>query len=252
MQSSTEIFKAGREKLVAARDLVRAGLKGRTRAVTAIAVLAGVASVGFVAATIDNAPAKSLTTVAQTATAKREAVAERADRSTRSTKSNTPAKSKAKQAAPAKAKQAAPKQAKAAAPKAARPVWSTPMQGAPVSSCFGPRWGTEHKGIDFAMPENTPIRAVGPGTVFAAGWVYSGYGISVVVDHGNGYFTHYAHMNRTVVQEGQQVKAGDILGYEGSTGDSTGPHLHFEVHQGMWNQVNPAPWLQERGISTGC
>ncbi|MBV1849697.1 M23 family metallopeptidase [Catellatospora sp. NEAU-YM18] len=132
-------------------------------------------------------------------------------------------------------------------------MWSSPMQGSPVSSCFGPRWGTMHKGVDFAMPENTAIHAVGPGTVFAAGWVYTGYGISVVVDHGNGYYTHYAHMNREAVQVGQQVKAGDILGYEGSTGDSTGPHLHFEVHQGsMWNQVDPAPWLKARGINTGC
>jgi murein DD-endopeptidase MepM/ murein hydrolase activator NlpD len=59
-------------------------------------------------------------------------------------------------------------------------------------------------------------------------------------------------MNKTAVKVGQKVKPGTVLGYEGSTGDSTGPHLHFEVHKGMWNQINPAGWLKARGIKTGC
>ena len=102
------------------------------------------------------------------------------------------------------------------------------------------------------MPSGTPIRAVGAGTVVSAGWAYSGYGISVVVDHHNGYLTHYAHMSQDRVSVGDEVKAGDILGLEGSTGDSTGPHLHFEVHKGMWNQINPDGWLADRGIQTSC
>jgi murein DD-endopeptidase MepM/ murein hydrolase activator NlpD len=124
---------------------------------------------------------------------------------------------------------------------------------APVSSCFGPRWGTEHQGIDFAGDENTPIHAVGAGEIIAAGWVYTGYGISVVVDHGNGFQTHYAHMNKVNVDVGDHVDADDIIGWEGSTGDSTGPHLHFEVHNGMWNQIDPAPWMRDHGVTIdGC
>lgn len=132
------------------------------------------------------------------------------------------------------------------------PDWVHPMPGATVTSCYGPRWGTLHAGIDLAKPANTPVRAAGAGTVVTAGWAYSGYGISVVIDHGNGYLTHYAHLNRTDVQVGDKVAPGDVIGREGSTGDSTGPHLHFEVHNGMWNQVNPSPWMRNRGVELGC
>src|SRR5690606_14465922 len=101
------------------------------------------------------------------------------------------------------------------------------MPGARVTSCFGPRWGVLHAGIDLAKPANTPVYAAGAGRVTAAGWVYSGYGISVMIDHGNGYLTHYAHLNEATVNVGDRVAAGDLIGREGSTGDSTGPHLHF-------------------------
>jgi murein DD-endopeptidase MepM/ murein hydrolase activator NlpD len=126
------------------------------------------------------------------------------------------------------------------------------MPGAEVTSCYGTRWGTLHAGIDLSEPVNTPIRAVADGTVESAGWVHAGYGISVLIDHGNGYLTHYGHMNRTAVGAGETVAAGEIIGYEGSTGNSTGPHLHFEVHRGAWNQINPAPWMRARGIDLGC
>ncbi|GIG89552.1 hypothetical protein Pen02_44880 [Plantactinospora endophytica] len=126
------------------------------------------------------------------------------------------------------------------------------MPGAAVTSCFGMRWGAMHAGIDLAMPAETPIRAAGAGTVVNAGWDFVGYGISVVVDHGNGWLTHYAHQSRTVVSVGQRVKPGQVIGYEGATGDATGPHLHFEVHNGLWNQVDPAPWMRSRGVDLGC
>jgi len=109
-----------------------------------------------------------------------------------------------------------------------------------------------HQGIDFAGPNGTPIRSTGAGTVIAAGWVYSGYGISVVVDHGNGFLSHYAHAQKTLVGVGQTVTPGQPIAIEGSTGDSTGPHLHFEIHKGLWNQVDPAPWLRARGVPIGC
>jgi murein DD-endopeptidase MepM/ murein hydrolase activator NlpD len=246
---------------LAVADRVRSGLTGRRRQVLAIAALASVASVGLVAANIDNGPTPSLTTVAASATAERQNATVRADRATRDavtapTTSATPKKKKSVTPAP-KAK--ATKSTKAAPVKAApkpAPVkaaaWGLPLPGAEVTSCFGQRWGVLHAGIDFAKPENTPIQSIGSGTVVSAGWAYSGYGDSVVVDHHNGFLTHYAHMNRHAVKVGQNVKTGQVLGYEGSTGDSTGPHLHFEVHAGMWNQVNPAPWLRAHGVRVGC
>jgi murein DD-endopeptidase MepM/ murein hydrolase activator NlpD len=181
--------------------------------------------------------------------------ANRADRAERPSASVSPSAS-----TPAPAKAAAPQTAKkqeaAPAPKAtttkAAPAWVTPMPGAEITSCFGQRWGVLHAGIDLAADAGTPIHAAAAGTVLAAGWMYAGYGISVMIDHGGGVQTHYAHQSGTVVQPGQKVKAGQIIGYEGSTGDSTGPHLHFEVHQGLWNQLNPAPFMRARGVNLGC
>ncbi|MGC4894034.1 M23 family metallopeptidase [Micromonospora sp. DT31] len=147
-------------------------------------------------------------------------------------------------------KTAKPKPKKTAKPK---PSWVIPMKGAAITSCYGPRWGVLHAGIDFAMPAGTPVRAAFGGTVEKAGDIGDGYGISVVVNHGNGYLTHYAHLSTTRVGVGDKVTAGRTIGLEGSTGDSTGPHLHFEVHQGqMWNQVDPAPFLRARGVAVAC
>jgi murein DD-endopeptidase MepM/ murein hydrolase activator NlpD len=264
--STTELLKAARAKYDVVSDRIRSGLRGRSHHVVVIAALAGIASVGSVAADIDNGPTE-VTAVAATTTVKREAAAERADRSARTTaKTQLTAPKAAPKAAPrvapkavqpaqskAKAGTSVPKsKAKAAAPVKVRPAWGSPMPGAQVTSCFGQRWGVMHAGVDLGEPAGTPIRAVGAGTVFSTGWAYSGYGISVVVDHHDGYFTHYAHMSRDAVRIGQQVKAGDLLGYEGSTGDSTGPHLHFEVHKGMWNQIEPSAWLKARGVPINC
>ena len=87
--------------------------------------------------------------------------------------------------------------------------------------------------------------------MISAGWVYSGYGISVVIDHGNGFLSHYAHASQTRVAVGQRVAPGQSIAV-GVTGDSTGPHLHFEIHQGLWHQIDPAPWLRARGVTVGC
>ncbi|RKR90191.1 murein DD-endopeptidase MepM/ murein hydrolase activator NlpD [Micromonospora pisi] len=138
-------------------------------------------------------------------------------------------------------------------PTKAAAAWVNPMPGVPVSSCYGMRGGVLHAGIDLAGDENTPIHAAAAGTVITAGAAYDGYGISVVIDHGNGILTHYAHQNRTAVQVGDKVTAGQVIGYEGATGDATGPHLHFEVHQGgLWNQIDPAPFMRAHGVDLGC
>ncbi|WP_244200307.1 M23 family metallopeptidase [Micromonospora arborensis] len=184
--------------------------------------------------------------------------ASRADRSAResstlasptagpSTASPSAASASPTKTATAKAK---PKPKKATKP---TPAWVDPMPGAAVTSCFGQRWGTLHAGIDLALPSGTPIRAAAAGTVTQAGDASDGYGNSVFIDHGNGYLTHYAHQSRIAVTVGQAVKAGQVIGYEGATGDATGPHLHFEVHQGMWNQIDPAPFMRARGVDLGC
>jgi len=104
-------------------------------------------------------------------------------------------------------------------------IW--PIHG-PVSSEFGPRWGGFHPGIDIAVPTGVPIAASANGVVVVAG-PNGGYGNFVVIDHGNGYATAYAHQSSIAVNDGQTVTKGQVIGYVGSTGFSTGPHLHFEV-----------------------
>lgn len=97
-----------------------------------------------------------------------------------------------------------------------------------VTSPFGYRWGRLHAGMDIANGQGTPIRAAKAGTVILAGW-NGGYGNSVVIDHGGGFTTLYAHQSRLRVSEGQAVKQGQQVGDMGSTGNSTGSHLHFET-----------------------
>jgi murein DD-endopeptidase MepM/ murein hydrolase activator NlpD len=104
-------------------------------------------------------------------------------------------------------------------------IW--PLAG-PVTSEFGSRWGGFHPGIDIAPGFGTPIHAAKAGVVIFAG-NNGGYGNFVLIDHGGGIITGYAHQSRLAVSQGQTVTQGQVIGFEGSTGDSTGPHLHFEV-----------------------
>jgi murein DD-endopeptidase MepM/ murein hydrolase activator NlpD len=251
-RKTDDILKTGRAQLVALRDRLRVGLAGRSRQVLTITALAGVSSLGLTFAMASQpSDASSANTVnaavvRDTNVVERNAVAGRVDRSTRTASSAAAVTSETTKTVATTAHVAKP------AAKAA-PTWVVPMQNAEVTSCYGMRWGVLHAGIDFARPAGTPIQAVGAGTVFASGWTYSGYGISVVIDHGNGLFTHYAHMSEAKVSVGDKVQPGTVLGLEGATGDAQGPHLHFEVHQGgMWNQIDPAPWLRDRGIDTPC
>ena len=106
-------------------------------------------------------------------------------------------------------------------------VLAWPVSG-PVTSGFGMRWGRMHEGIDIAVGTGTAVHAAAAGTVIYAGWM-SGYGNLVVVDHGNGLSTAYAHNSSLAVGVGQSVAAGQVVSSSGSTGNSTGPHVHFEV-----------------------
>ncbi|MDI9441553.1 MAG: peptidoglycan DD-metalloendopeptidase family protein [Firmicutes bacterium] len=111
-----------------------------------------------------------------------------------------------------------------------------------ISSPFGPRWGRMHNGLDIAVVTGTPIKAAADGRVTFAGW-NGGYGILVIIDHGNNVETRYAHNSRLNVKVGQKVSRGDVISYSGNTGVSTGPHLHFEIRY-KGNPVNPQTYLK--------
>lgn len=118
---------------------------------------------------------------------------------------------------------------------------TNPVPGAVLSSRFGLRWGRMHEGIDLAVPMGTPIHASESGKITYSGWA-SGYGNFLIVDHGSGVSTRYGHASKLLVRNGQKVKKGQVIALAGSTGHSTGPHLHFEVvHQG--EHFNPLNYL---------
>ena len=126
---------------------------------------------------------------------------------------------------------AAQGQSSSTTPSSAGLIW--PVSG-PVTSPFGWRWGRLHEGIDIGVSYGTPIHAAASGTVIYCGWE-SGYGNLTVLDHGGNLATAYGHQSSIAVGCGQHVAQGDVIGYVGSTGHSTGPHLHFEV------RVNGSP-----------
>lgn len=113
-----------------------------------------------------------------------------------------------------------------------------------ISSGYGLRWnGAEfHQGIDIAAEMGTPIVATADGVVTIAGWNAGGYGNMVDIDHGSGVSTRYGHASAVVVTAGQRVRRGQIIAYVGSTGHSTGPHLHYEVRL-SGQPVNPTSYL---------
>lgn len=117
-------------------------------------------------------------------------------------------------------------------------AWPT---AGPVTSPYGFRWGRLHQGIDIGAPPGQPIVAAAGGTVFFAGTM-GGYGLLTLIDHHDGRVTAYAHQTSFAVTGGS-VSRGQVIGYVGSTGFSTGPHLHFEVRvNGV--AVDPMPYLR--------
>ena len=106
-----------------------------------------------------------------------------------------------------------------------------------------------HKGVDLPASTGTPIHATADGVIGRADW-FGGYGLCVEIEHGANLETRYGHMSRIAVAEGQHVHKGDVIGYVGSTGRSTGPHLHYEVRIGG-EAVNPVPYLQVAEAASG-
>jgi murein DD-endopeptidase MepM/ murein hydrolase activator NlpD len=108
-------------------------------------------------------------------------------------------------------------------------IW--PVKGSLVSR-YGMRNGRRHTGIDIGAPSGAPIRASRAGEVAYAGSGYRGYGKLVILDHGDGERTYYAHNRRILVSQGERVKQGELIARVGETGNATGPHLHFEIRRG--------------------
>ncbi len=137
----------------------------------------------------------------------------------------------------------------AASPLAGGPAgkWVRPIQGAPITSGFGDRWGRLHAGVDLGAPIGTPIVAASSGTVLAAG-AAAGFGQWVKLQHAGNITTVYGHISRWAVTVGQAITAGQLIAFSGNEGHSTGPHLHFEVRS-KDQPVDPVPFLSARGVS---
>ena len=128
-----------------------------------------------------------------------------------------------------------------------------PVEGVRLTSDFGMRWHPvtggrhAHKGVDLAGPIGTPVHATADAIVGKAEW-FSSYGLYVALEHGGDIETRYGHMSRLNVYAGQHIRKGDVIGYIGTTGRSTGPHLHYEVRiSGV--AVNPIPYMQADQLS---
>ncbi|GAB2573732.1 hypothetical protein GCM10027168_03410 [Streptomyces capparidis] len=162
----------------------------------------------------------------------------------------------AKKAAAAKA--AVKKRAVTQAVSRSRPAqvsssgWTRPVNGYSLSAGYaqsGARWSAKHSGQDFAVPTGTPVRAVHAGVVVTAGWG-GAYGNNIVVRHANGLYSQYAHLSRIAVAPGQHVGVNQEMGRSGNTGNSTGPHLHFEIRTtaSYGSAVEPLSFLRRHGV----
>lgn len=150
----------------------------------------------------------------------------------------------AREAADRAAREAAASQAAREA-QARHPSFVAPTVGR-LTSTYGTRWGSMHWGIDLANRIGTPIVSTADGVVVEAGPA-SGFGLWVRVQHTDGTITVYGHVDRILVRQGQAVKAGQQIATMGNRGQSTGPHLHFEVWSGG-AKINPLPWLRAKGV----
>lgn len=122
-----------------------------------------------------------------------------------------------------------------------RPEYIIPMEHYTISSYYGPRWGRVHEGVDMAVATGEAVHATAAGTVVRAEY-YSGYGYCIDIDHGSGVMSRYGHLSRMDVGVGQVVEQGEQIGLSGNTGNSTGPHLHFEIRIDN-TAVNPYDYL---------
>ncbi|MFF3749241.1 peptidoglycan DD-metalloendopeptidase family protein [Streptomyces sp. NPDC002018] len=132
--------------------------------------------------------------------------------------------------------------------------FTLPVDGIRTSTPYhasGSSWASGyHTGVDFAAPSGTVVKAVADGTVVTAGWGGS-YGNQVVIQHSDGHYSQYAHLSSLSVSEGESVSEGQQLGLSGSTGNTTGPHLHFEIRTGpeYGSDIDPLAYLRDHGVN---
>lgn len=132
-------------------------------------------------------------------------------------------------------------------------VWVKPLNKYTIGSTFGlggTMWSNKHSGQDFVAPTGTSVKAANRGTVVEAGWGGS-YGNNIVIKHGDRTYTQYGHLSKIGVRVGQSVTTGQEIGKVGSTGNSTGPHLHFEARTApvYGYAIEPLKFLREQGVS---
>ncbi|MEU5401188.1 M23 family metallopeptidase [Streptomyces sp. NPDC005963] len=173
--------------------------------------------------------------------------------------SQAAAKTVAVQKAAAAKKAAAKKAAvKPVAVKKAASAWTKPVSQYVVSATYGNAgnmWASKHSGQDFAVPTGTVVKSVGPGTVVKAGPNGAGdgpaYGNAVVVKHDGNTYSQYAHLSRVDVKIGQKVQGGQQIALSGNTGNSSGPHLHFEIRTtpNYGSAINPVSYLRSQGVT---
>ncbi|MFP3988730.1 M23 family metallopeptidase [Streptomyces sp. E11-3] len=211
----------------------------RTRATVVAVSLGASALLGTgVAVAAENGASEGLTSAAASIRAQAEAQRKAADQLAAEMKKAADAKKAA--------------QAKKAA------AWSDPVDKYTLTATYGKggsMWASKHSGQDFAVPVGTPVESVGTGTVVKAGANGAGdgpaYGNAVVVKHSNGRYSQYAHLSKINVKAGQKVKAGQRIALSGNTGNSSGPHLHFEIRTSAnyGSSINPVAFLRSVGVS---
>jgi len=133
--------------------------------------------------------------------------------------------------------------------------WIHPLgSGTKATSCWGaPRVGHTHKGVDLPARSGTPVRAVHAGRVIRISYDSGGAGWYIAVDHGEGHQSVYEHLQaRPSLAVGTRVAVGQTVGRVGQTGNARSPHLHFEIHYGLWHPINPAPFMRAHGAPVGC
>ena len=126
-------------------------------------------------------------------------------------------------------------------------AWQLPIKAVVLTSCYGSRWGRLHAGEDVAATVGTTLVSMSTGTVIFAG-KESGYGNIIKIRYWDGTVTFYAHMSNLFVTEGESLDPGEVVGQSGNTGESTGPHLHLEIHPDGSAPVDPLPWLAKHRI----
>ncbi|WLQ42401.1 M23 family metallopeptidase [Streptomyces laculatispora] len=165
---------------------------------------------------------------------------------------------KAAEHAAAKKADEAKKKAEAEKKAASKLRWETPVSHYELSASFGndgSRWAHKHSGQDFAVPIGTKVEAAHTGTIVKAGPNGGGdgpaYGNAIVIKHGNGTYSQYAHLSQIDVHIGQSVKKGQKIALSGNTGNSSGPHLHFEIRTtaNYGSAVNPVNYLHRAGVN---